>query len=386
MNRYLVGGAVRDGLLQRAPRERDWVVVGSSEQEMLDAGFVRVGQSFPVFLHPRTREQHALARGESKTGRGHRGFSTWTEGVTLEDDLRRRDLTVNAMAMDESGRLIDPWGGERDIGDRVLRHVSNAFGEDPLRVYRVARFAAELPGFRVAPETLALLQSMAPGLEELSGERVWNELSRASDAPEPARFFEVLLEGHVAVDWFGLLDLPRLIELVRRRSLSGDAVFGAMGYLQGERRYGSCRSRLVRERLRPFGDSNSENPVSLTLNRLRAPSRTRELAGDVEAFSICRLWMGEFAPGGGSTAPFVLDFLEKGVGALRPGDRFAHALKVVVQLTDVCETQWRCLVESLRAVRPRGSSGEAARRSIRDQRLAVLEHAVDPNLLWTEGW
>ena len=143
MRVYLVGGAVRDRLLGREIRERDWVVVGASPAELERAGYIPVGRDFPVFLHPKTKEEHALARLERKTGPGYRGFTTeFSPTVTLEDDLRRRDLTINAMAEDAAGRIIDPYGGQRDLDARVLRHVSDAFSEDPLRVLRVARFAA----------------------------------------------------------------------------------------------------------------------------------------------------------------------------------------------------------------------------------------------------
>jgi tRNA nucleotidyltransferase (CCA-adding enzyme) len=196
----LVGGAVRDRLLGRAPGERDFVVLGETPESMLAAGFRPVGRDFPVFLHPETGEEYALARTERKSGRGHTGFVFHADpSVTLEEDLRRRDLTVNAMAEDAEGRLIDPWGGRADLEARLLRHVSPAFVEDPLRVLRVARFAAELAswGFRVAPETTALMRAIAASgeLSTLSGERVWRELARALAAPRPSRFLQVLREA-----------------------------------------------------------------------------------------------------------------------------------------------------------------------------------------------
>ncbi len=160
MKAYVVGGAVRDDLLGLPVADRDWVVVGATPEEMVRAGFRPVGKDFPVFLHPRTHEEYALARTERKSGRGYKGFTVYaTPDVTLEDDLKRRDLTINAMAKDEDGRLIDPFGGEKDLRDGVLRHVSEAFEEDPVRILRVARFVARF-GFRIAPETEALMRRM----------------------------------------------------------------------------------------------------------------------------------------------------------------------------------------------------------------------------------
>jgi tRNA nucleotidyltransferase (CCA-adding enzyme) len=195
MKTYLVGGAVRDRLLGRPQGDRDWVVVGSTPEAMLAAGFRPVGQDFPVFLHPQTGEEHALARTERKSGRGYHGFSFHTSPeVTLEEDLIRRDLTINAMAEDADGRVIDPWGGQRDLAARILRHVSPAFAEDPVRILRLARFAARLHDFEVAPETLALMRQMvADGeVDHLVAERVWQELARGLMEAKPSRMFEVL--------------------------------------------------------------------------------------------------------------------------------------------------------------------------------------------------
>ncbi len=195
MKRYLVGGAVRDALLGRPAGDRDWVVVGAQAQQLLDAGYLPVGRDFPVFLHPQTREEHALARTERKTGPGYRGFEMHADpGVTLDDDLLRRDLTINAIAQDESGALIDPHGGQRDLAAKVLRHVSPAFAEDPVRILRLARFAARFDGFAVAPETLALMRAMvaAGEVDALVAERVWQELARGLMEAVPSRMFEVL--------------------------------------------------------------------------------------------------------------------------------------------------------------------------------------------------
>lgn len=197
MNIYLVGGAVRDTLLNLTARERDWVVVGATPDDLLARGFKTVGKDFPVFLHPETREEYALARTERKTAPGYHGFSVVANpDVTLEDDLLRRDLTINAMAMDDSGRLIDPYGGQQDLTQRILRHVSPAFVEDPVRILRLARFAARFAplGFTVAEETMTLLQKMVETgeVDALVPERVFQELARALAEPEPAAFFQVL--------------------------------------------------------------------------------------------------------------------------------------------------------------------------------------------------
>lgn len=209
LDRYLVGGAVRDGMLGRAIKDRDWVVVGSSEQEMLDLGFVQVGRDFPVFLHPASKEEYALARTERKSGAGHLGFVVHADpAVTLEEDLARRDLTINAMARAAGGDLVDPFQGAQDLAGRVLRHVSQAFVEDPLRILRVARFAAQLEGFNLAAETEDLIREMcARGeLATLSATRVWAELARALDAVAPERFFEVLSRVGGMTEWFPELE------------------------------------------------------------------------------------------------------------------------------------------------------------------------------------
>jgi tRNA nucleotidyltransferase (CCA-adding enzyme) len=197
MKIYAVGGCVRDALLGRPVVDRDWVVVGATPQQMLDAGYTPVGRDFPVFLHPQTHEEYALARTERKTAPGYHGFSFQAAAdVTLEDDLARRDLTINAIAQDETGTLIDPYGGQRDLAARVLRHVSPAFAEDPVRILRLARFAARFADFHVADETQALLRTMvaAGEVDALVPERVWQELARGLMEAAPSRMLTVLRE------------------------------------------------------------------------------------------------------------------------------------------------------------------------------------------------
>ena len=199
MKIYLVGDAVRDKLLGLTPHEKDWVVVGATPQQMLDKGFKQVGKDFPVFLHPETHEEYALARTERKTAPGYKGFEFHADSdVTLEQDLQRRDLTINAIAEDVKGNIIDPYHGAKDIEQRILRHVSDAFNEDPVRILRVARFAARFAsrGFAVDPATIALMQSMVESGEAdaLVAERVWKELETALATETPQQFFLTLKE------------------------------------------------------------------------------------------------------------------------------------------------------------------------------------------------
>ncbi|NOX91180.1 MAG: multifunctional CCA addition/repair protein, partial [Gammaproteobacteria bacterium] len=197
MEIYLVGGAVRDTLLGLEPKEHDWVVVGATPEQLESQGYKQVGKDFPVFLHPKTHEEYALARTERKTAPGYHGFAIHAApDVTLEEDLLRRDLTVNAIAQTADGQLIDPFNGQQDLADKRLRHVSPAFSEDPIRILRVARFAARFAhlGFNIAPETGELMRDMvnAGEVDALVAERVWTETERALGEKNPARFFEVL--------------------------------------------------------------------------------------------------------------------------------------------------------------------------------------------------
>ncbi|WP_026377074.1 multifunctional CCA addition/repair protein [Aestuariibacter salexigens] len=212
MKIYLVGGAVRDELLGRPVHERDYVVVGATPEQMLEKGFTQVGKDFPVFLHPKTKEEYALARTERKTGSGYTGFEcNSAPTVTLEQDLMRRDLTVNAMAKDENGQLIDPYNGQQDLQNRVLRHVSDAFVEDPLRVLRVARFASRYYsyGFSIANETLELMRTISQSgeLEHLSAERVWKETERSLQQDTPQVYFETLRACGALRFWFNEVDV-----------------------------------------------------------------------------------------------------------------------------------------------------------------------------------
>ena len=246
MKAYIVGGAVRDELLGLPVKDRDWVVVGATPEEMTAKGFKPVGKDFPVFLHPETREEYALARTERKSGRGYKGFTVHAApDVTLEDDLRRRDLTINAIAKDANGKLIDPFGGEEDLRQGVLRHVSEAFAEDPVRILRVARFAARF-SFSVARTTLALMRKMVASGETdyLVPERVWQEISKGLTEEHPERMFQVL-------DSTGLKILPK-----PKFALSGGL---------------PVRFALLAWPL-------EESDVEALCKRLRAPGEVRELA------------------------------------------------------------------------------------------------------------
>jgi tRNA nucleotidyltransferase (CCA-adding enzyme) len=262
MRVYAVGGAVRDELLGLPVKDRDYVVVGATPEEMVRLGFKPVGKDFPVFLHPVTREEHALARTERKSGRGYKGFTVHAApDVTLEDDLARRDLTINAIAKDEHGNLVDPFGGAADLKARVLRHVSPAFIEDPVRVLRVARFAARF-GFTVAPETLALMRAMALNgeVDALVPERVWQELARGLMEPAPRRMFGVLAECDALVR-----------VLPEWSSLDGARALGALDAAV-------ARGVPLPVRYAALFAGSAEEVADRASERLRVPADCRDLA------------------------------------------------------------------------------------------------------------
>ncbi len=336
MKIYLVGGAVRDELLGLPIRERDWVVVGARPEELTDQGYKPVGKDFPVFLHPTSKEEYALARTERKTGPGYRGFETrFSPDVTLEQDLERRDLTINAIARDpESGALIDPFGGQRDLNERWLRHVSSAFVEDPVRVLRVARFAARFAplGFRVAPETLALMQEIAARgeLDALVPERVWQETQRALELPAPRRFFEVLREAHALAvifpevdqlfgvpqpeQWHPEIDagLHTMMVLDQACKLSDDPVvrFAALTHDLGKGT--TPKHELPSHRLH---EHRGVEIIEKLCERLRIPNAYRELAVLVSKHHLNAHRIQELR------ASTLLELLEK-LDAFRRPDRF----------------------------------------------------------------
>jgi tRNA nucleotidyltransferase (CCA-adding enzyme) len=298
MRVYLVGGAVRDRLLGLPVRERDWVVVGATPEELVRAGYEPVGREFPVFLHPTTREEYALARQERKVRPGYRGFTTqFAPNVTLEEDLRRRDLTINAMAEDERGALIDPYGGQADLAARRLRHVSEAFVEDPVRILRVARFAARLAplGFRVADETLALMRRITAAGEArtLVPERVWQETERALAETHPGVYFEILRAcGALAVIFpeidalFGVPQPPRWHPEID----TGVHVMLALKYAAAQGASGAVRFAVLTHDLGKAQTPKAEWPshhgheifgvplINDLCDRLKVPNTHRELA------------------------------------------------------------------------------------------------------------
>jgi len=278
---YVVGGAVRDELLGLPVQDRDYVVVGATPEEMVRAGYKPVGKDFPVFLHPRSHEEYALARTERKSGRGYKGFTVHAApDVTLEEDLRRRDLTINAMAKDEAGQLIDPFGGKRDLEKRMLRHVSEAFAEDPVRILRVARFAARF-GFSLAPETLALMQRMVASGETdyLVPERVWQEFAKGLMEEQPERMFEVL-------EACGLRQ-KLLPELKERIGIQGTLPvrFARLAWPLKEAEVEALCERLrVPNEVRELALLASRNRVALRASRLATPQALLELLKRSDAF------------------------------------------------------------------------------------------------------
>ncbi len=339
MRVYLVGGAVRDRLLGLPVRERDWVVVGATPEELVRLGYEPVGREFPVFLHPTTHEEYALARQERKVGPGYRGFTTqFAPSVTLEEDLRRRDLAINAMAEDETGTLIDPYGGQADLAARRLRHVSAAFVEDPVRILRVARFAARFAplGFRVADETLALMRSITAAGEArtLVPERTWQETSRALAESQPQVFFETLRAcGALAVIFpeidalFGVPQPPRWHPEID----TGVHVLLALKYAADRGRSGAVRFAALTHDLGKAQTPRAEWPshrgheefsvplIEDLCDRLRVPNTHRELAILAARYHTLVHRALELKPA------TVLTLLEN-CDALRRPERFAELL------------------------------------------------------------
>ena len=298
MQTYLVGGAVRDHLLNRPVKDNDWVVVGATPDEMISKGYEQVGADFPVFLHPDTKEEYALARTERKSGKGYQGFvCDFSSAVTLEEDLLRRDLTINAMAQDSDGKIIDPYNGQTDLQNRILRHVSPAFQEDPLRVLRVARFAARFAGlgFRIADETMDLMKQMVVGneLDHLVAERVWTETQRSLGENSPDTYFRVLRECGALKVWFEELDALFGVPQPEKHHPEIDTGEHALLCLQAAQklsdstavRWAALIHDLGKGRTpesewpRHFGhEKKGLSPVKQLCNRLKAPNDAKTLA------------------------------------------------------------------------------------------------------------
>ncbi len=322
MKIYLVGGAVRDKLLGIPVKDKDWVVVGSSPEEMLELGYQQVGKDFPVYLHPETKEEYALARTETKTGLGHSAFSVDTSStITIEQDLLRRDLTINAMAEDEDGLLIDPYGGQEDLKNKILRHVSPAFSEDPLRVLRVARFSARFAhlGFEVAQETLDLMQHLVNNseLDELPAERVWQEFRRALSEQTPAFFFLTLRDCYalgVAMQeiesLFGVSQQKArvsLMALTKAAELDGDTAirFAAL-----------CHELPITHE---FTQAKNLRKLDELCQRLRIPNDHKELA------SVTAMYWDRYSVLTLHEAEPILELFEK-CDAVRRPERFRFFL------------------------------------------------------------
>jgi len=352
---YIVGGAVRDALLGLAPGDHDWVVVGATPEDMTRRGFIPVGGDFPVFLHPRTKEEYALARTERKSGRGYKGFTFYTGAdVTLEEDLHRRDLTVNAIAQKEDGELVDPLGGAADVRARVFRHVGEAFEEDPVRILRLGRFAARFGDFTVAPETMDLCRRMvqAGEADALVAERVWKELSRGLMAARPSRMLNVLQDSGA---------LARVMP-----ELQGVDVVGAdmdraaeLGLPLASRYALMCRLTSEREALG---------------RRMRVPTECNDYARLLPDMLAAL----DAAPDAGDAADAQLALMER-ADALRKPDRFFDLLDAAAVLRTVDKPAWQSRVAAVRGVDAgaiaKACAGEPARikESVRQARLERLQ-------------
>lgn len=311
MKKYLVGGAVRDGLLGLPVKERDWVVVGATPEVLIKQGYLPVGQDFPVFLHPETKEEYALARTERKVGRGYKGFTFYAEpDVTLEQDLARRDLTMNAIALDEDGKLIDPYGGEQDIKDHVLRHVSPAFAEDPVRILRLARFAARFSDFQVHAGTQQLMENMVASgeVDALVPERVWQEMVRALREKAAARFFEILDDCGALPIVFPGLTLERMDLAALNRAIAQD--------LPETLRFAALLHTL------------SEDALKALCKSLRVPKAYMELAVLVVRY------VNQYQVSKTLSAEALLNFFERADAFRRP-ERFAQLLAVCAVIDGV---------------------------------------------------
>ena len=356
---YLVGGPVRDHLLSLEAHDRDWLVVGSTPEQMKAAGFVQVGKDFPVFLHPQTKEEYALARTERKSGQGYQGFVCHASPeVTLEEDLIRRDFTINAMAIDEAGELHDPYGGRRDLEARVLRHVSPAFAEDPLRVLRGARFLARLAylGFTLADETRALMTDLVRSgeLEHLSAERVWSETERALAAVSPEQYFHTLQQVGALDVWFAELAACPVAKPLPE-------------YLADKPNRALYRWAFLLQEL------DTEQIETLSA-RLKLPKRYLDFA---RLHRRHRALLNREPP---EDAEACLAFLEAS-GAFKQGGMFEDWLQIWSPQQEAQRDWWRRLADQLAEVTAKmfvqqGLKGAAIGAAIRAQRLALTAQAL----------
>ena len=362
MKIYLVGGAIRDELLGLPVKEKDWVVVGVSPELLLAKGFIPVGKEFPVFLHPQTHEEYALARTERKVAKGYKGFTFYTEPtVTLKEDLKRRDLTINAMARGDDGELIDPYHGLRDLQQKTLRHISPAFAEDPVRILRVARFAAKLGDFSLAKATNELMKTMVANgeINALVAERVWQELMRALSTQKPARFFDVLNNCGALLVLFPMLASPNRGKLMLERSDDLPPLATI--------RFAILTHDLKREAAQQL------------IQKYRVPKAFSELA----YLSID--YLNTYKNSLNSEAQSLLHFIKK-TDALRRPARFRHFLTVChFVIADKQNSAREQLIDQVIAVikntdtgflQQKGLKGRAFAEALEEQQIAAIKKCV----------
>lgn len=353
---YVVGGAVRDELLGQPAGDRDWVVVGSTPEDMAARGFLPVGGDFPVFLHPVSKEEYALARTERKSGKGYKGFTFYTGAdVTLEDDLRRRDLTVNAIAKAPDGSLVDPWNGRRDIQQRVLRHVGEAFAEDPVRLLRLARFAARFGDFSVASETMRLGQCLVDQgeVDALVPERVWREVAKGLQTRSPARMFDILQQVGA---------LQRVMPgLVFDHEVAGQL---------------ECAVKAALALPQHFALLCLKSPDPQAVGRhVRAPTECLDYARLLPGMVAALAGLGAEATAGDAQA--WLDLIERSDGLRKP-QRFIELLEAARCVVPVDTHVWRRRLDAVRAVdagavaKAAGGKPDQIKPALRQARLDAL--------------
>lgn len=359
MKIYLVGGAVRDQLLGLPVKERDWVVVSATPEKMLNLGYKPVGKDFPVFLHPKTHEEYALARTERKISKGYTGFEFYADpSVTLEDDLKRRDLTINAIAKTPDGKLIDPFNGKQDLEDKILRHVSEAFAEDPVRILRVARFAARFGDFTIHHTTMDLMRKIvqAGEVDALVAERVWQELQRALGLPFPWRFFEVLQDSTALPILFPEIKMDALQNLKIATSLSA----------KSEIRFAALLSSL------------NQVAIEALCERTKIPSIYKELA------ILASKYQNNFHNALNLSAEQLLTTLEN-TDAFRRPERFADFLLACEansaeipspQIEKLRQTYKIAAQVAIRPILDQGLTGEDINKELHQQRKIVIESII----------
>lgn len=409
MHIYLVGGAVRDQLLGLPDHDKDWVVVGATPQKMLDQGYQAVGKDFPVFLHPETKEEYALARKERKTGQGYGGFSFNTDPeVTLEEDLLRRDLTINAMARGDDGVLVDPFGGQSDLAERKLKHVSNAFSEDPLRVLRVARFYARFHhlGFEIEQSTFALMQQISESGEllALAPDRLWVEMSKGLSEPAPSAFIDCLCRCKAMASLMPEFEsqFKHIDPLANAEQKVGKRVLSALNHsvhsqLTVEERWGIICHALDAQSL---GDSSGprnlllnppasfQTPMTLDVcERFRATKRATRIAVAVNGLLPSVLNAKRLKP------DYILHLLEhvdafRESSVLEPVVRIAQSINAtdpespssqLASITLLLEAQRRCADLSARQYVDAGLKGEDIASAMRGARKMIIKDLMAEN-------